>query len=90
MQNEDSRNIFFEFEEQKDKENDNDRILEAGNELQRKIDVECYDKVMEYYPNYLSIVYIHIIKFKQILTAFTSTKVKSLRKINNGISFIIL
>jgi hypothetical protein len=39
MQNEDNRNIFFEFEEQKDKEKDNDRILEAGNELQRKIDV---------------------------------------------------
>jgi glycerol-3-phosphate responsive antiterminator len=59
-------------------------------ELQRKKDIECYDKIMESHPNYVYIIYIHIIKFKQKLTAFTSTKIRSLRHINNGILFTIL
>lgn len=59
-------------------------------ELQRKKDIECYDKIMESHPNYVYIIYIHFIKFKQKLTAFTSTKIRSLRHINNGILFTIL
>ncbi len=59
-------------------------------ELQRKKDIECYDKIMESHPNYVYIIYIHIIKFKRKLTAFTSTKIRSLRHINNGILFTIL
>ena len=59
-------------------------------ELQRKKDIECYDKIMESHPNYVYIIYIHIIKFKQKLTAFTSTKIRSLRHINNRILFKIL
>ena len=51
---------------------------------------ECYNKIMESHPNYVYIIYIHIIKFKQKLTAFTSTKIRSLRHINNGILFTIL
>ena len=82
MQNEQRRTIFNEF-------NQRCKII-TSYELQRKKDIECYDKIMESHPNYVYIIYIHIIKFKQKLTAFTSTKIKSLRHINNGILFTIL
>ena len=81
MQNEQRRTIFNEF---------NQRCKIISYELQRKKDIECYDKIMESHPNYVYIIYIHIIKFKQKLTAFTSTKIRSLRHINNGILFTIL
>ena len=82
MQNEQRRTIFNEFIQRC-------KII-TSYELQRKKDIECYDKIMESHPNYVYIIYIHIIKFKQKLTAFTSTKIKSLRHINNGILFTIL
>ncbi len=82
MQNEQRRTIFNEF-------NQRCKII-TSYELQRKKDIECYDKIMESHPNYVYIIYIHIIKFKQKLTAFTSTKIRSLRHINNGILFTIL
>jgi hypothetical protein len=81
MQNEQRRTIFNEFNQCK---------IITSYELQRKKDIECYDKMMESHPNYVYIIYIHIIKFKQKLTAFTSTKIRSLRHINNGILFTIL
>jgi hypothetical protein len=92
MQNEEKRRrkIFFEFGEQEDKENDTDRISVAGNELQRKIDIECYNKVMKCYPNYLSIVYTYVQKFRQRLKILISIKVKFLRDINNRMIFINL
>ena len=82
MQNEQRRTIFNEF-------NQRCKII-TSYELQRKKNIECYDKIMESHPNYVYIIYIHIIKFKQKLTAFTSTKIRSLRHINNGILFTIL
>ena len=82
MQNEQRRTIFNEF-------NQRCKII-TSYELQRKKDIECYDKIMESHPNYVYIIYIHIIKIKQKLTAFTSTKIRSLRHINNGILFTIL
>jgi len=82
MQNEQRRTIFNEF-------NQRCKII-TSYELQRKKKIECYDKIMESHPNYVYIIYIHIIKFKQKLTAFTSTKIRSLRHINNGILFTIL
>ena len=82
MQNEQRRTIFNEF-------NQRCKII-TSYELQRKKDIECYDNIMESHPNYVYIIYIHIIKFKQKLTAFTSTKIRSLRHINNGILFTIL
>ena len=82
MQNEQRRTIFNEF-------NQRCKII-TSHELQRKKDIECYDKIMESHPNYVYIIYIHIIKFKQKLNAFTSTKIRSLRHINNGILFTIL
>ena len=82
MQNEQRRTIFNEF-------NQRCKII-ISYELQRKKDIECYDKIMESHPNYVYIIYIHIIKFNQKLTAFTSTKIRSLRHINNGILFTIL
>jgi len=82
MQNEQRRTIFNEFIQRC-------KII-TSYELQRKKDIECYDKIMESHPNYVYIIYIHIIKFKQKLTAFTSTKIRSLRHINNGILFTIL
>ena len=82
MQNEQRRTIFNEFIQRC-------KII-TSYELQRKKDIECYDKVMESHPNYVYIIYIHIIKFKQKLTAFTSTKIRSLRHINNRILFKIL
>ena len=81
MQNEQRRTIFNEF---------NQRCKIISYELQRKKDIECYDKIMESHPNYVHIIYIHIVKFNQKLTAFTSTKIRSLRHINNGILFTIL
>ena len=82
MQNEQRRTIFNEF-------NQRCKII-TSYELQRKKDIKCYDKIMESRPNYVYIIYIHIIKFKQKLTAFTSTKIRSLRHINNRILFKIL
>ena len=51
-------------------------------ELQRKEYIECYDKVMESHPNYLTIIYTHVLQYKQRLKIFASTKVKLLRNIN--------
>ena len=82
MQNEQRRTIFNEF-------NQRCKII-ISYELQRKKDLECYGKIMESHPNYVYIIYIHIIKFKQKLTAFTTTKIRSLRHINNRILFTIL
>jgi hypothetical protein len=82
MLNEQRRTIFNEF-------NQRCKII-TSHELQRKKDIECYNKIMESHPNYVYIIYIHIIKFKQKLNAFTSTKIRSLRHINNGILFTIL
>lgn len=90
MQNEEK--IFFYFGENEDKGNDNknNKISIVGNELQRKIDIECYDKFMECYPNYLSIVYIYLQQTIQRLKILISTQVKSLRNINNRMIFINL
>ena len=90
MQNEEIRNIVFELEEQENKENDNDRNSVTGNELQREIDIECYDKVMEFYPNYSTIFYMHIRKYMARLKIILSTKFKPLRNINNRLLFVIL
>jgi hypothetical protein len=44
-------------------------------ELQRKKDIECYDKIMESHQNYVYIFYNYIIKFKEKLNTFISTKI---------------
>ncbi|HJU59786.1 MAG TPA: hypothetical protein VJ583_08555 [Nitrososphaeraceae archaeon] len=89
MQNEEKRqrkrNIFFEFE-QMYKDNNN-----ISSELQRKNDIECYDKIMESYLNYHSIVSIYVRKFMERPKIFTIPKVKSmLKNINHMMVFFIL
>ena len=77
------RKSLFEFE-QTYKDN-------IAYELQSKNDIECYDKVMESYPNYLVIIYTYILKYKQMLKIFVSTKMKSiLRNINNTLMMIFI
>jgi hypothetical protein len=90
MQNEEKRQrkrkIFFEFEQQyKDNKN-------VSSKLQRKNDIECYDKVMESYPNYQIIVSTYVRKFMERPNIFTTpTKVKSmLKKFNHRMIFFIL
>ena len=63
-----------------------------SNELQRKNDIECYDKIMESHPNYLTIVFAYTKKFRgRLKIFFTTPKVKSiLRNINHRIIFIVL
>ena len=76
--------IFFEFE-QMYKDNN------ISSELQRKNDIECYDKIMESHRNYHSIVYTYVRKFMEIPKIFTIPKVKSmLKNINHRMIFIIL
>jgi len=90
MQNEEKRQrkrkIFFEFE-QHYKDNKN-----VSSELQRKNDIECYDKFMESYPNYQIIVSTYVRKFMERPNIFTTpTKVKSmLKKFNHRMVFFIL
>ena len=91
MQNEEKmqrkRNIFFEFE-QMYKDNNNNNI---SSELQRKNDIECYDKIMESHRNYHSIVYTYVRKFMEIPKIFTIPKVKSmLKNFNHMMVFFIL
>ena len=83
MNNEEKRRrkIFFEFEQ---------IYKNILYELQSKNDIECYDKVMNLYPNYPFIIYAQIRKFRQMIKIFVLTKVKSLRNINNQMIFIIL
>ena len=90
MQNEEKmqrkRKIFFEFEQQyKDNKN-------VSSKLQRKNDIECYDKIMESYPNYQIIVSTYVRKFMERPNIFTTpTKVKSmLKKFNHRMVFFIL
>jgi hypothetical protein len=91
MQNEEKRQrkrkIFFEFE-QMYKDNNNN----ISPELQRKNDIECYDKVMESYPNYQIIVSTYVRKFMERPNIFTTpTKVKSmLKNFNHRMVFFIL
>jgi hypothetical protein len=59
-------------------------------ELQSKNDIECYDKVIESYPNYPVIIYTYILKYKQMLKIFVSTKMKSLRNVNNRLMIFII
>jgi hypothetical protein len=75
------RKSLFEFE-QRSKDN-------IAYELQNKNDNECYDKVMESYPNYPVIIYTYI-KYKQMLKIFVSTKMKSLRNINSRLMMFII
>jgi hypothetical protein len=49
--------------------------------LQLKGDIECYDRIMDSRPNYLTIVYTFVMmKFRQRLKIITSSKVKSILK----------
>ena len=90
MQNEEKRQrkrkIFFEFEQQY-KGNNN-----ISSELERKNDIECYDKVMESNPNFQIIVSTYVRKFMERSNIFTTpTKVKSiLKKFNHRMVFFIL
>jgi hypothetical protein len=59
-------------------------------ELQSKNNIGCYDKVMESYPNYPVIIYTYILKYKQMLKILISTKMKSLRNINNRLMMIFI
>jgi hypothetical protein len=77
---------FFEFEQMY---KDNNNNISSG--LQRKNDIECYDKIMESYPNYHSIVSIYVRKFMERPKIFTIPKVKSmLKNINHMMVFFIL
>ena len=77
--------IFFEFE-QMYKDNNN-----ISSELQRKNDIECYDKIMESHRNYHSIVYTYVRKFMEIPKIFTIPKVKTmLKNFNHMMVFFIL
>jgi hypothetical protein len=80
MQNEErKRRIFYEFK-QCCKQKINNTLHD---ELQRRNDIECYDKVMESYQNYLTIIYYtYIRKFRKIYD-FVLTKMKLERNINN-------
>jgi hypothetical protein len=52
--------------------------ISTSYELQRKIDIECYDKVMESHQNYLTIVYIYISKAREKLSFLhTKNKIKT-------------
>ena len=76
--------FFFEFE-QMYKDNN------ISSELQRKNDIECYDKIMESHRNYHSIVYTYVRKFMEIPKIFTIPKVKSmLKNFNHMMVFFIL
>jgi hypothetical protein len=79
MQNEErKRRIFYEFKKcYKQKKIDNT----LHDELQRRNDIECYDKIMESHLNYLTIVYYTCIrKFRKIYD-FVLTKMKLERNI---------
>ena len=76
------KKIFFEFE-QRSKDN-------IAYELQSKNDIESYDKVMESYQNYPVVIYTYILKYKQMLKNFVSTKMKSLRNIINILMIFII
>ena len=61
-------------------------------ELKWKGEIECYDKLNEFHPEYPVIIYNHALRYKQRLKNIASTiKMKSLRDINNNkMIFIIL
>jgi hypothetical protein len=89
MRNEERRNILLDIESE-DKENHNEKYSIAENNLQRRGDIECYDKIMEPHPNYSSIVYTKIRKFKERIRNILSTKFKLFRNTNSIMIFVIL
>ena len=61
-----------------------------SSEIECKGEIECYDKVMESYQNYPVVIYTYILKYKQMLKNFVSTKMKSLRNIINILMIFII
>ena len=61
-------------------------------EIECKGEIECYDKINELHPKYPLIIYNYALKYKQRLKKIVSTKVKSIRNMNNNnrMKFIIL
>jgi hypothetical protein len=97
MQNEGTiKEIFFKSDDNNDqiyKNNDKNNIDNYNNspcELQRKNDIECYNKIMGSNPNYLTIFYSFIINHTQKLKIFVSTKAKKLRNINYKIMMLYI
>jgi hypothetical protein len=86
---ENRRKTLFDFK-QKSKEVDKSDSFESCR-LEEKSDIESHDKIMDSHPNYLIIFYSFVIKYKQILKIFTSTKMKSLiRNVRNNGPFVIV
>jgi hypothetical protein len=96
MKNEETiREILFEFDDndiQIYKNNNKNNIDDYKNspcELQRKNDIECYNKVMGSNLNYLTILYTFITNHTH-LKIFVSTKAKKLRNINYRIMLLYI
>jgi hypothetical protein len=70
--------ILFEFQQQ--------NYNNIRYKLEQQKDIECYDKVL-IYPNNPAPVYTHLLKCKQRLKVFTSTKRKLRRNISNRMIF---
>ena len=97
MKNEETiREILFESDyngNQIYKNNNKNNIDNFNNspyELQRKNDIECYNKVMGSNLNYLTVLYTFITNHTQNLKIFVSTKAKKLRNINYRIMLLYI
>jgi hypothetical protein len=97
MQNEGTiKDIFFKSYDNNDQiyknnnKNNIDNYYSSSCELQRKNDIECYNKVMGSHPNYLPIFHFFIINHTQKLKIFVSTKAKKLRNINYKIMMLYI
>ena len=97
MQNEETiREILFESDDNDNQIYKNNNKINIDNfnnspcELQRKNDIECYNKVMGSNPNYLTILYTFITNHTQKLKIFVSTKAKKLRNINYRITMLYI
>jgi len=95
MQNEGTiKECFFKSDDNNDQiykntnQNNIDNYNSSSSELERKNDIECYNKVMGSTSNYLTIFYSFIINHIQKLKIFVSTKVKKLRNINYKIMML--
>jgi hypothetical protein len=84
MQNEGTiKEYFFKSDDNNDQiykntnQNNIDNYNSSSSELERKNDIECYNKVMGFHPNYLSIFHSFIINHTQKLKILVSTKAKN-------------
>jgi len=97
MQNEETiKECFFKSDENNDQiykntnKNNIDNYNSSSSELERKNDIECYNKVMGSHPNYLPIFHSFIINLTQKLKIFVSTKSKKIRNINYKIMMLYI